>query len=375
MPDPILLLPAADPIPLPAPVWLFKGLSYLTLTLHFAFLALLLSGLVLAIVWNFLGHRRGSTNALAASDAIIGKLTVITTYVINMGVPPLLFAQVLYGQAIYTSSVLMGAWWISVIFLLIGAYFLLYRMTKRSEEKRPFWHVGLVSLGLFLTIGRIYSANMTSMLRPETWATTYAANPHGTTFPSDPTAWPRWTVFLLGSLLMGALASSLWSTAKSVAPATKVFVRTWTGLAAIALAPFLALAGVWAWNSQPEAVRQILSASPVALASAKAWIASSILAALMGLVLLKTRTSQSSLMPILATVPVLGSLTSFVLLRDEVRDASLSLHGFDVWKSVVNTNLTVVVLFLVSLVVGLVVMGWIGAVVARAKPAEVADAR
>ncbi len=27
------------------------------------------------------------------------------TYVINLGVPPLLFAQVLYGRAIYTSSV------------------------------------------------------------------------------------------------------------------------------------------------------------------------------------------------------------------------------------------------------------------------------
>ncbi|MBK9577065.1 MAG: hypothetical protein IPO40_08325 [Fibrobacteres bacterium] len=375
MPDPILLLPAADPIPLPAPVWLFKSLSHLTLTLHFSFLAMLVSGLALAILWNFLGHRRGSANALAASGAIIGKLTVITTYVINLGVPPLLFAQVLYGQAIYTSSVLMGAWWISVVFLLIGAYFLLYRMTKRFEEKRPFWHVGLVSLGLILTIGRIYSANMTSMLRPETWAAAYAADPHGTTFPTDPTAWPRWTVFLLGSLLMGALASSLWSTAKSMAPETKVFLRTWTGIAAIVLAPFLAFAGVWAWNSQPEAVRQILQASPLTMGFAKAWIVSSILAALMGLLLLKTRSSRSALVPILATLPVLGSLTSFVLLRDQVRDATLSLHGFDVWKSAVNTNWTVVVLFLVTLVLGLAIMGWIGAVVARAKPAEVVHAR
>ncbi|HNY31704.1 MAG TPA: hypothetical protein PKO15_12520 [Fibrobacteria bacterium] len=375
MPDPILLIPAADPIPLPAPVWLFKSLSYLTLTLHFSFLALLVSGLALAIVWNFLGHRRGSADSLAASKAVIGKLTVITTYVINMGVPPLLFAQVLYGQAIYTSSVLMGAWWISVIFLLIAAYFLLYRMTKRSDDGRPFWHVGLVSLALFLTIGRVFSANMTSMLRPETWAATYAANPHGTTFPSDPTAWPRWTVFLLGSLLMGALASSLWSTGKSVAPSTRAFLRTWTGVAAIALAPFLGLAGVWAWNSQPEAVRQILSASPLATAFAKAWITSSILAAILGLALVSTRNSRSPVVPILAALPALGSLASYVLLRDQVRDAALSLHGFDVWKSVVNTNQTVVVLFFVTLVLGLVAMGWIGAVVARAKPAEVVHAR
>ena len=36
------------------------------------------------------------------------RLTVVMTFVINLGVPPLLFAQVLYGRALYTSSVLIG---------------------------------------------------------------------------------------------------------------------------------------------------------------------------------------------------------------------------------------------------------------------------
>ena len=57
-------------------------------------------------------------------------LPIVMTYVINLGVPPLLFAQVLYGRAIYTSSVLIGAWWIAVIPLLMLCYWLLYRFQR-----------------------------------------------------------------------------------------------------------------------------------------------------------------------------------------------------------------------------------------------------
>ena len=55
------------------------------------------------------------------------------TYVINLGVPPLLFAQVLYGRAIYTSSVMIGLRWIAVIPALILAYWLLYRFSAALD--------------------------------------------------------------------------------------------------------------------------------------------------------------------------------------------------------------------------------------------------
>ena len=53
------------------------------------------------------------------------------TFVINLAVPPLLFAQVLYGRALYTSSVLIGVYWISIIGILMLTYWLLYRFTAR----------------------------------------------------------------------------------------------------------------------------------------------------------------------------------------------------------------------------------------------------
>src|SRR5580704_119208 len=106
--------PAVDPIPLPAPIWLFKLLHDLTFALHLASVELLLGGLILAIVFGLMNRRQ-------AAGTIAHRLPTLMAFVINLGIPPLLFAQVLYGRALYTSSVLIGIYWISVIGLLMGS--------------------------------------------------------------------------------------------------------------------------------------------------------------------------------------------------------------------------------------------------------------
>jgi hypothetical protein len=78
------------------------------------------------------GHRQGAG----------ARLTVVMTFVINLAVPPLLFAQVLYGRALYTSSVLIGLYWISIIGLLMLAYWLLYQFSARLEAGKSAWWVG-----------------------------------------------------------------------------------------------------------------------------------------------------------------------------------------------------------------------------------------
>ena len=54
--------PAVDPIPLPAPIWLFKLLHIVTLSLHFVAVEMLLGGLLLAVVLSLFrgSHRRTS---------------------------------------------------------------------------------------------------------------------------------------------------------------------------------------------------------------------------------------------------------------------------------------------------------------------------
>ena len=133
------MFPAFDPIPLPAPVWLFKVLHVLTLALHFSAMQMLVGGLLLALGLNLRGAGGQGAVALARRDAasVLGRrLPIVMTYVINLGVPPLLFAQVLYGPALYTSSVLIGAWWISIIVLLTLGYWLLYRFSAGCETCR-----------------------------------------------------------------------------------------------------------------------------------------------------------------------------------------------------------------------------------------------
>src|ERR1035438_5521997 len=116
--------PAVDPIPLPAPIWLLKLLHIVTLALHFVAVEMLLGGLLLAVLLSLFAR---SPEAKVATRAIARRLTTVMTFVINLAVPPLLFGQVLYGRALYTSSILIGVYWISVIGLVSLTYWLLYR--------------------------------------------------------------------------------------------------------------------------------------------------------------------------------------------------------------------------------------------------------
>ena len=100
--------PAVDPIPLPAPVWLFKLLHDLTLTLHFSAVHLLLGGLLIGVIVNWLGQRARRADQIETSGAIAGWLPILMIYVINLGVPPLLFAQVLYGAPCTPAACLSG---------------------------------------------------------------------------------------------------------------------------------------------------------------------------------------------------------------------------------------------------------------------------
>src|SRR5271166_3213168 len=144
--------PAVDPIPLPAPVWLLKLLHIVTLSLHFVAVEMLLGGMLLAVLLSLF---RNSPRSLVTARALARRLTVVMTYVINLGVPPLLFAQVLYGRALYTSSVLIGLYWILVIPLLMLCYWLLYRFSARMEEGKAAWWSSGFALLIAISIAKI----------------------------------------------------------------------------------------------------------------------------------------------------------------------------------------------------------------------------
>ena len=64
--------PQVDPIPLPAPVWLFKLLDVVTLSLHFVAMQLMVGGLLLAVLLCLLG-RSGNAKDAAVRVSMPGR--------------------------------------------------------------------------------------------------------------------------------------------------------------------------------------------------------------------------------------------------------------------------------------------------------------
>lgn len=362
------LFPAAEPIPLPAPVWLFKALLDLTTTLHFIPMQLFMGGLILGIILNWRGSAARNKGLVEASKAVVVALPVVMTYVINLGVPPLLFTQVLYGRALYTSSVVMGAVWISVILLIMISYHSLYIAGKQAHSGKPWYRMGLLSLLFAVLISKIYTMNMTLMLRPEAWPEMYRANPLGAIFPTgDPTMTPRWLYMMSAGLMTGGIGMVLLSFRKTLSEDARQ--RLW-GIGACVAAVFALVslgAGVWAFSRQPEMVREAVMGHPLYLVSALGWAGLSVLLVTGGILacLLKWK-------PMGVALALVGALqiACMVLVRDGVRDESLMMHGLDVWSREVVTNWGVVGAFFLVFALGLAAMGWLISVAWSAKEPE-----
>jgi hypothetical protein len=359
--------PAVDPIPLPAPIWLFKLLHIVTMALHFVAVEMLLGGLLLAVLLSLF---RGSSPSQVAARAMARRLTVVMTFVINLGVPPLLFSQVLYGRALYTSSVLIGAYWISIIGLLMLAYWLLYQFSARLEAGRSAWWAGLGAWVLAGCIARLLSTNMTLMLRPEVWRKMYSASATGLYLPTgDPTLTPRWLLMMAGGLFVGGLWMVYLAGRNTFTAEEKKFIAGLGGKVTAVFGVVYLLAGLWAAGVQPAAVKTGLASDPLyrfAGLAGYGWLALVAVAVLLGATAGFGKIAAGWLGWAGALVVVLTEIM-FTVYRDGVRDLTLLSKGYNVWDRVVVTNWSVVGLFLVLFVASLGVVGWLVSVVARAE--------
>jgi len=364
------LFPSADPIPLPAPVWLFKVLHNLTLTLHLAAVELLLGGLMLGILLAALGRLRKSQYMVQAGGMIAHRLPTVMAMLINLGVPPLLFAQVLYGRALYTSSVLIGAYWISVIFLLMGSYYGLYYSAKRADARRPWSATGLAALVLALTIAFIYTNNMTLMLRPQVWAEMYRHSPSGVQWnTSDSTVWPRWFFFVFGSFSAAGAGLMLLAQRAHFEERLRRFLFRFGAGALAAGVVFQVVFARMAIAAQPSGIVTAVMGESIYSLSAYAWMAAATAAALIAVWALLSRTPRP-IAAMSAALAVFLNLAATVMVRDGIRDVTLRAAGFEVWDRHVVTNWSVVGVFLILFVAALGMLGYLIRVVAKARRIE-----
>jgi len=200
--DPAQLIPAAEAIPSP---WLWlEALLLLTFALHIIFMNLTVGSVLIALVGRATGRQPDLARELGK------RVTTFLALTVNLGVAPLLFVQVLYGQFLYTSSVLMAGWWLSAIFAVILGYYALYVHAAKADSSPGFSRLALaLSLLMLLYTGFLLANNMTLMLRPEAW-TAYFTNPRGSLLNlSDPTLWPRYLHMVLAAPAVAGLYAAL----------------------------------------------------------------------------------------------------------------------------------------------------------------------
>jgi hypothetical protein len=364
------LYPAVDPIPLPAPVWLMKLLHIVTLSLHFVAVEMLLGGLLLAALLSLF---RNSPLSMTTARALARRLTVVMTFVINFGVPPLLFAQVLYGRALYTSSILIGVYWISIVLILILTYWLLYRFSARLEAGQSAWWVGLSAWVLAGFVARLLSTNMTLMLRPEVWQSMYSASAMGAYLPTgDPTLEPRWLMMMAGGFFIGGLWLVYLAGRTTFTADAKTYMAGLGGKIAAGCGLVYLAGGLWAASVQPEVVKAGLAGQsiyPLYKLSGFAgygWLALVVVGIAIAAFAGFGRITAGWMSWTSVLLAVLVEIT-LVVYRDGVRDLTLLSKNYDVWNRVVVTNWSVVGLFLLLFVGGVGVIGWLVSVVARAQ--------
>ncbi|NLI00148.1 MAG: hypothetical protein GX446_11740 [Chthonomonadales bacterium] len=352
------VMPAPDPTGLPAPVVILKFLSVFTLTLHLLAMNLLVGGVTMMA----LAGRKRQTDPLA--DRVFRRLAralpVTMSMTITLGVAPLLFVQVIYGQAFYTASVLIAWPWLAIVPLVMLGYYGLYIC-----QFRPSWLgnretiVAWLSMLAILAVGFVFTNTWTLMLAPSIWKYLYDAGISGLKLNmADGTLLPRYLHFIVGAFSVGGLAvmllgRTLKSADEQVSDALQTAGRRWF----LAAGGVQLIIGFWFLFALPDRVRNAFIGGNM--------LDSGVLAA--GIVLAIVAMAVVRRMPGLAALLTGISVFLMVGTRHRVRQISL-FPDLQVNNLQVNPQWALLVVFVAVLLVGLATVAWMVAAFVRAKP-------
>jgi len=345
------LIPTLDPNPLPAPYWLFKLLLLVTFVLHIVAMNFMLGAGVLALGARW-GFKKRDTGNRVFFD-LAKKLPVLLPAAITLGIAPLLFVQVLYGQFFYTSSVLMAWPWFLVLVFLTAAYYGFYYVSYRgARNPGKAGGVMLFSVILVSLIGFIYSNNITLSQTPSRWAAKYFANPSGWNLNlAEPTLIPRFLHFVVAAVAVGGLflvfmALANWK--RDLAYARQLLQLGGKTFLYATMAQFVV--GVAFLFGLPRDLRMVfLGDNPLATALLLVGVAGALAAILLMSAALRTdniRVAALYVPAILAAV-----IAAMAVMRDILRDAYLKPY-FNPGQFATTTQWAVLPLFLVLFLAG-----------------------
>ncbi len=203
----IPLIPYPDPIPAPAGILIL--LEQLFFLIHIILINLILGlGLILFFKW------KREKNFFLVNKLIAKKIPILFAIGINMAIPALLFLQVTFGHLFYTSSILMGTFWILIIPFLIVAYYSSYVHYKKFDISWIAKYALLLMIVIILYIALMLVNNLSMMELPEKW-NAYFTNRDGTIILWNLSSlYPRYIHFIVASVAVSGIFYSLYFSKK-----------------------------------------------------------------------------------------------------------------------------------------------------------------
>ncbi|HEX9077936.1 MAG TPA: hypothetical protein VF795_00030 [Desulfuromonadaceae bacterium] len=339
------LIPTPDAIPV-AWGW-FQGFLMLMFPLHL----LLMNAMLGTTAVSLYARVKGGETEVRLAHELAKTLPFLIAFTINLGVAALLFIQVLFGHFLYTSSVLMAVFWLSVPLALIVAYYAAYLYDFRfSSLRRGGAFPIALALVIFLTIAFFFSNNMTLMLEPKQW-TAYFRNPGGTILnTATAVIWPRYLHLVTGALAVGGLFVACFGRIKERrdpqlgARAVEVGMNLFTALTLVQIA-----VGFWFLLSLPRPV-MLLFMGGDATATALFAIGLLLAVALLGAAFRRNVAVSASL-----AVPLVFVMA---FIRDAVRSGYLK-PLFSPATLKVVPHYSPMLMFIITLICGIATIFWL----------------
>ncbi|HEX9751009.1 MAG TPA: hypothetical protein VGB22_06985 [candidate division Zixibacteria bacterium] len=326
-----------NPNALPAPPALFVTLLGATFVLHLAAL-----GLLVAAIWTRFGAEWSEAGSYAIEPihraGIVGFSMVIT-----LGVPPLLFVQVLYGKYFYGSSIGIGYPWLAIVgYLMIGFYSLYLSRWCWDRHNGP--SAGgklflILTVASMILIGWTYSWNHLRSLSTTPWECSVTAAQ----------VMSRLTGYL-GAILTASAACRVWF---GRGWRTAVPIQTGAAIAFIAggvLALYWAMTSAHATGSWGWAGRLLQLAGALV----------SIGAGVIGLV------NRGMLLRLLALLSGFAVLSGMSLQRESYRLLAIGIE-YDPALRPVDPQWSPLAMFLLAVVIGIGVLAWLLRLVRQAQ--------
>ncbi|HEX9780505.1 MAG TPA: hypothetical protein VGB20_04750 [bacterium] len=353
-------LAAGTPAGSPAPYWVLAGFKLLGFVLHMVPMHVWYAGMVLVAVCAFTRH----AHAARLGRRLASAMPILIALGVNFGIVPLLFIQVAYYPVFYPATIMMGWFWFSVIPMLLAAYYgvYVYAGQVRGGRVSPLGRAaGVVSAGLFLAIGFVFSNAFSLMADPARMLALYertsvAGAVTGTGLNlADPTLFPRW-LMMFGLAIMTTAVYILVET-RTAARGESEDYRRWAARAAsrlhgLGLVWFGAMGAWYVFGTLEARVTGAIAGTPGLLAASAA---SAALPVLVWALMRRAAAGPVAVWPVAAAQAAV--LIANAVSRQWVQSIELA-HVFRPEELRVSAQWGPMAAFLVLFAAGLAVVAW-----------------